>query len=72
MTDRLYTGHVCDKQGRVLFTSHAYPTRDECVSVCFAARPKAKTCCTGYGYNGTFDIRWHRRDLRDLDQAMGW
>jgi hypothetical protein len=59
---RHFQANVSDKRGRRLFTSAYYTTREEAVAEAFKARPKAKSVTSGYGWNGTFDIRWHDRD----------
>lgn len=59
---RAFTASVTDKRGRPLFRSAYYTTREEAVAEAFEARPKAKSVTSGYGLNGTFDIRWHDRN----------
>lgn len=57
---RTYTARVSDREGRKLYESKPYPTREEAARDAFAARPKARTCSTCYGIG--LDIRWHKKE----------
>ena len=41
--------------------SRAYPTREEAAKELFMLFPSAKEVATGYGYSGSFAIRWIKR-----------
>jgi hypothetical protein len=58
---REYTATAFGKKGNELFTSRPYSTREEAAAAAFAAQPNAQKVSTGYGYKGSFDIRWHNR-----------
>lgn len=56
---RQYFGNV--KVGRSNQTVGPHTNREAATTAAFALNPKAKTVSTGYGYKGSFDMRWHNR-----------
>jgi hypothetical protein len=60
MTGDTYSARISRRDGRALYMSAEYPTREDAARDAFAARPKAKECSTAR--QSYFDIRWHRRD----------
>ena len=62
---------VSDKQGRKLYETTAYDTREAAIADAFKARPNARTCSTSHAaliggewWATGMDIRWHdRREL---------
>jgi len=46
--------------GRKVVTTAEFDTREDAAKEAFRINPKAKSVATGYGYNGSFDIRFHR------------
>ena len=55
-----YTARVSDKQGRKLYESKPYETREAAIADAFEARATAKECSSCYGIG--FDLRWHKRE----------
>jgi hypothetical protein len=58
------------KNGKALYQTAPYPTREEAAAVAYRARPRAKGCSTSRAYWDTklvwwldahSDIRWHNR-----------
>lgn len=60
MTTITYTARVSRRDGRKVYETIPFTSREEAARVAFAVRPTAKTCstCRGIGC----DIRWHRRE----------
>jgi hypothetical protein len=65
----IYVARISASDGRKLYQSAEYPTREAAALAAFAARPYAKRCTTGYGVGGNFDIREHRR--ADMAHQIG-
>jgi hypothetical protein len=42
--------------------SAEYNSREMAVAALFAAYPKLKSCSSGYGYHGSFNILFHKRE----------
>ena len=65
MTDSnvYYTGRISARDGRALFTTDHFASREDAARAAFLARPSHNKCSTAR--NDSFDVRWHRRDEFD-------
>lgn len=62
-----YMGRGYSKGNRLIYTTKQWDTREQAIEACFAGSRIIVRVASGYGYNGTFDIRsitreeWERR-----------